>query len=61
MEQLELFDVATHYPNETTEDFKFYGYGNKECEYYEYMYQFHDCIICYPYEPEIPLTDWSKP
>jgi hypothetical protein len=25
------------------------------------MYDYHDCIICYPYEPEIPLTDWSKP
>ena len=59
--QLELFDVATHYPNETTEDFKFYGENIKKVEYHQEMYDYHDCIICYPYEPEIPLTDWSKP
>ena len=58
--QLELFDVATHYPEEATEHFKDYGYGGNECEYYDDMYQFHDCIICHPYEPKIHLTDWSK-
>ena len=58
--QLELFDVATHYTEETTEHFKDYGCGGKEFDYSDYMYQFHACLICEPYKPKLPLTDWSK-
>jgi len=36
MEQLELFDVATHYPFELTEEFKI---GYKSEEHVEYVYE----------------------
>ena len=60
MEQLELFDVDTHYPEETTENFKSLGWSNAYSDYLSYSYDQHDCPTCHPYEWKIPLTDWSK-
>jgi len=59
MEQLELFDVATHYPFELTEEFKI---GYKSEEHVEYVYERglpseYGAV----YKQNLHLTDWSKP
>lgn len=60
MEQLELFDVATHYPEETTDTFKRLGWSDTYGDYLSNLYDEHGCPTCHPYEWKIPLTDWSK-
>jgi hypothetical protein len=57
MEQLELFDVATHYPFELTHEFES---GWKSAE--EVDYNAHNSCSCdYYWEFPNHLTDWSKP
>ena len=56
MEQLELFDVATHYPFELTPQFE---WGWKSQEEFDANSQW-SCPCDYYWEFPNHLTDWSK-
>ena len=61
MEQIELFDVATHYPFELDEQYPTFKSEN-EMNYFLYEGYLNDICSCQlKYKPKSYLTDWSKP
>ena len=59
--QLELFDVATHYPFELDEQYPIFKSIDEE-NYFLYEGYLNDICSCQlkPYKPNSHLTDWSK-